>query len=467
MLNIVKLKQNNKKYNIIENKGYFFIQNRHYPPANKEWYNSIYAFNKNTLKLLPVTDKFVIKLIRSYFNMFSSKLQTKTRIGRLSRWLRLRSTNKIFISKPEVKHTSDKVIITLYIYNRQLWYYIRKIKKIKTFAFLKILEIKKHLIKGNCFNKKEKNFFEKKKTYFKQKIQLLKTKALKLTLNIKNKNNLLFKNLKWTIDKLNSTEINFYILFIRKYLKKEIFYLRFMQILHFNKSKLKNTYILPLKSLIEKIYNKKVEFNLVSLKNYHLNSDIFTQILAIKLKKRKNKLIRVLHICLSKIQVPFKKRLEYYIKDTRKITQQNLIISDLINKKILKHDDLLDKILKNLDGLNKNTKLVILKKSNRKIFKNKILIKQKLENFVLNSIKHKTVTGIRIEASGRLTRRLIASRATFKIRYKGTIKNINSSYRGLSSVLLRGNLKSNTQLSKISNQTPIGAFGLKGWISSY
>jgi hypothetical protein len=36
MLNIVKLKQNNKKYNIIENKGYFFIQNRHYPPANKE-----------------------------------------------------------------------------------------------------------------------------------------------------------------------------------------------------------------------------------------------------------------------------------------------------------------------------------------------------------------------------------------------------------------------------------------------
>jgi hypothetical protein len=70
-----------------------------------------------------------------------------------------------------------------------------------------------------------------------------------------------------------------------------------------------------------------------------------------------------------------------------------------------------------------------------------------------------------MEASGRLTRRYTASRSISKLRYKGNLLNIDSSYRGLSSVLLKGNLKSNLQYTKLKSKTRIGSFGLKGWVS--
>ena len=87
-------------------------------------------------------------------------------------------------------------------------------------------------------------------------------------------------------------------------------------------------------------------------------------------------------------------------------------------------------------------------------------------NFILNSLKHKDIAGARLEAKGRLTRRFTASRSVFKIKWKGSLKNIDSSYRGLSSVMLRGHAKSNVQYSIVNSKTRNGAFGLKGWISS-
>jgi ribosomal protein S3 len=42
--------------------------------------------------------------------------------------------------------------------------------------------------------------------------------------------------------------------------------------------------------LVENAYNKKVEFNVVELNQHYLNSDIYTQIVALKLKNRKNSL---------------------------------------------------------------------------------------------------------------------------------------------------------------------------------
>ena len=89
-----------------------------------------------------------------------------------------------------------------------------------------------------------------------------------------------------------------------------------------------------------------------------------------------------------------------------------------------------------------------------------------LLNFIINSLKHKNMAGARLEAKGRLTRRFTASRSVFKIKWKGSLKNIDSSHRGLSSVILRGHLKSNIQYSLINSKTRNGAFGLKGWISS-
>jgi uncharacterized protein with ParB-like and HNH nuclease domain len=89
-----------------------------------------------------------------------------------------------------------------------------------------------------------------------------------------------------------------------------------------------------------------------------------------------------------------------------------------------------------------------------------------LKNFILRSLKHIDMAGIRIEAKGRLTRRFTASKSVFKMKWKGGLKNVDSSFRGLSAVLLRGHVKSNIQYSAQQSKNRNGAFGIKGWVSS-
>ena len=75
------------------------------------------------------------------------------------------------------------------------------------------------------------------------------------------------------------------------------------------------------------------------------------------------------------------------------------------------------------------------------------------------------MAGIRLEAKGRLTKRYRADRALYKLRWKGGLKNIYSSYKGLSSVNFRGYFKSNLEYSIFTSKRRIGAFAVKGWIS--
>lgn len=44
-------------------------QTRHYPPATQEWFNSIYLYNKNHIKPIPVVDNIVNNILKSYFNL--------------------------------------------------------------------------------------------------------------------------------------------------------------------------------------------------------------------------------------------------------------------------------------------------------------------------------------------------------------------------------------------------------------
>ena len=88
-------------------------------------------------------------------------------------------------------------------------------------------------------------------------------------------------------------------------------------------------------------------------------------------------------------------------------------------------------------------------------------------NTILTSIKHKFISGLRLEAAGRLSRRNTAARSVFKLRYKGNIQNMDSSIKGLSTVLLRGHAKSNLQYTFLKSKIRIGSFGIKGWVSSY
>ena len=81
---------------------------------------------------------------------------------------------------------------------------------------------------------------------------------------------------------------------------------------------------------------------------------------------------------------------------------------------------------------------------------------------VITALKHKSVSGVRIELAGRLTKRNTAARSLFKLRYKGNIKNKDSSNKGLSTVMLRGHAKSNMEFTKNKSKIRIGSYGFKG-----
>ena len=68
------------------------------------------------------------------------------RTKRLLLRLRRLSLNKIFVSNGEFKHTNNKVIITLYIFNRQKQSYFNKMKKFRFFNYFSA-EIKKNIAK--------------------------------------------------------------------------------------------------------------------------------------------------------------------------------------------------------------------------------------------------------------------------------------------------------------------------------
>src|ERR1700744_4556302 len=140
-----------------------------------------------------------MKLIKGYFTLSNLRLEKKLRKEKLRRRSIKLSTNKIFLSDGEFKHTNDKVIITLYLYNRQKYNYLYKLKKryVKLFVKARFLE------------------------------------------------------------KLN---------------------------------------------LIKKIFNKNVELNLINLKYFYFNSDIFSQPLVLKLRKKRN-LLRYLKACVRKVKI--------------------------------------------------------------------------------------------------------------------------------------------------------------------
>lgn len=90
-----------------------------------------------------------MKLIKGYFTLSNLRLERKLRKEKLRRRSIKLSTNKIFLSDGEFKHTNDKVIITLFLYNRQKYNYLYKLKKryVKLFVKTRFLE-KLNLIKS-------------------------------------------------------------------------------------------------------------------------------------------------------------------------------------------------------------------------------------------------------------------------------------------------------------------------------
>ena len=90
---------------------------RHYTPAAQEWFNSVYSYNPNYIKSLPVADISLMKLVKAYFKSELKEILPKTK--RLATRYRRHVTKKIFVAKGELKHSNDKAIITLYVHNAE------------------------------------------------------------------------------------------------------------------------------------------------------------------------------------------------------------------------------------------------------------------------------------------------------------------------------------------------------------
>ena len=407
MLNIIrsKLKNTYKKKSL--NNGNVTIYNKDFVPAVRDWKNSIYVYNKNALSLIPVASRLVIKLIKGYLNSYNLNIESKLRKERLRRRIRKLSTNKIFVSDGEFKHTNDKVNITLYVYNRQKLNYLLKLKKRYTSLFKK----EKFLNKLKLIRKVGLNILEKQQ----ENIKVLTNVLPNYNSKVYSIQNLYYKD------------------FIIKSLKKLKYYMLYKQLLYINKTKFEYSYLQGLINLIRKIYKKNVEFNIINLKYFYFNSDIFTQPLVLKLRKER-KLLRYLKSLVKKSKI-----------NKIKLDERSRYFFDLENLFTVNND--FDTRNNFLNDFIKQNKTEYLKK------------------VVLNNIKYKRVSGVRIEGAGRLTKRYTASRSQHKVRYKGNLVNVYSSIKGYPSSVLRGNLKPNLQYTKLNSKSRIGSFGVKGWVS--
>ena len=236
-----------------------------------------------------------------------------------------------------------------------------------------------------------------------------------------------------------------------------------LYLFNFNKTKFKMYLMEKLTHLVKSLYNKEVVFNIVNLKKMHLSTDIYTQAIVLKLKNRDNKLYRVLKSSLRKIKIPnFNKINEKKNKPNKNEFLDNKIRNSLINSMFTKEDvkDPLNNLLLNFFPSAENLQKSVVKKGS---VKNSSI---SLIDYVLMYLKHIKVRGIRVEAKGRLTRRFTASRSVFKMKWKGGLKNVDSSFKGLSTIMLRGYVKSNAQYSFLSSKNRNGAFGVKGWVSN-
>lgn len=376
---------------------------KHYPSSVREWNNSIYIYNKNNLNLIACTTTYAMKMIKGFFSLYNKSLEKEIRAKRLLLRLRKLSSNRIYLSNAEFKHKNNSVLINIYLFNRQKSNYLLKLKNI-FIKNLKKKQIKKNYIK--TLRSIYTNGLDNLEKLNKNKYLLLKG------LNIVNKN--------YKINSLKSLS-NYTFLFYKKVLnltmKKLRLYFLYKQLIYINKSKFNYTYLRFLKKHLELLYNKNIEFNLINLKRFYLNSDILSESVKLKITRNKNKMRGLLKKIKNKIPI--------YKKD--------LFLND---------------------------KLYV--KANKLLFVNKANL---LKYIILNNLKYKHITGFRLQAAGRLSKRYTASRSVSRLQYKGNLLNIGSSYKGISSVILKGNLKSNIQYTKVKSKTRIGSFGIKGWVS--
>lgn len=322
------------------------------------------------------------------------------------------SITKVFIGKQYIHHINNKIYITLCIFNKENIY----LKNMYNKLYIKIL--------FNRWLKKRRKDIEKKTTL--KRFNFIPKNIKKQKTNI----NLLLN--------YNKYKILIKIYLLKKYKKLFISFLYKKSIkLKFINYKYNINNFLGIKNILYKIYNKEVEFNIINLKYLYLDSNILNEAIGAKLKNRKANLLKNIIKSIALVKIP-------NIKSYNNLNYYNFDLGNI------------------LLFLNPNLYIKDVGSINDSIYAST----QKL-SIALYNLKYKTITGIKVEGAGRLTKRLTALRSVSKIKQKGTLKNIYSSYNKLSSIILLGYLKSNLQYIKKNYNNRNGSYGIKTHISSY
>lgn len=541
---------------------------QYFPGWSKEWRNSVYHYNSNLMKNFPVNDINIVKIIKSYFNIYFNHQFLKYKHV-LNRKRRL-SYNKIFFASPEIKHTNLKGIVTLYTFNRENLPLKQKINFV-SFLIWKLscilrsgkgtdikLLMRRRIISSEWIDKCNYYFPEElsklqKKLNVKNHLALskrLKKRFLKKLRRIMNHKLYLLRIRKWIwskpklktfnepllgyLNKLEKMFFKFHFIFVlahifnknmdqsvskgslfidnkgapfisatpkysRLYLRdakikgviKDInllqdFYAYFSALessqikgkeqankwvkiifkseltiirkykfkLNLNKYKFEGKFLAILSNILSKIYSKQIEFNIVNLKNIVFNTDLFTEISTKKIQKQNTRVSKIINTMLNKAKLPIVNR----IKEKGRIVKS--VNYNLVENKYRTLD--LKNILTgqlHLDKLLNNNYLNYLKYSLNFGYAPLSV----LYNLVFNSIKYKNLHGIKMEVKGRLTPRYRADRSVYKVKWKGGLKNIASSYKGLPVRKSRGHLNPNVSYSLFSSKRRVGAFAVKGW----
>uniref|UniRef100_UPI0030E4FE33 Ribosomal protein S3 n=1 Tax=Ophiocordyceps sobolifera TaxID=94213 RepID=UPI0030E4FE33 len=428
---------------------------KYLPSFSKEWKNIIYSYNKNNLKNIPINDVNINKIIQSYFNLdlksrkYSIDIRKRKHLcasqaspvkhpSGIRRRLPIKKRNflrRIYVSNAEIKHTNNKAVITLYTINRE-----KKILKKKYFEINK--KVSKRLMKRYFLLYKKfitqilKNFnkYKYKYAFISEKISKRKFLNYKLKQLIKF---LKLKNI--FLKKIWSTVLCKYSKRSLKLLKK------YNYKYSINQYKFNKKMFLPILSkILNKIIGKKIEYNIINLKLITYNTDLFTKALALKLKRKKKtrylrNMLRILY--------------RAYIPKSNRIKERSRVVKN-VDFFLEKYKDLT--IISNLDESSNNNLDKLLDNSHDI---------EEIHKTIYNSISYKNLSGIRLEVKGRLTKRYRADRSIYSLRWKGGLKNEYSSFKGLRSVLFRGNSNSNVSYSIYSTKRRIGAYAVKGWIA--
>nr|AZB86625.1 ribosomal protein 3 [Endoconidiophora resinifera]AZL93781.1 ribosomal protein 3 [Endoconidiophora resinifera]AZL93795.1 ribosomal protein 3 [Endoconidiophora resinifera]AZL93809.1 ribosomal protein 3 [Endoconidiophora resinifera] len=386
------------------------------PAYSKEWNSILYYFNKNSSKNVPVNKINLIKIINSYFNM-CFKTNYFTESSYIPMVLRPVLLRNIHISKPEFKYTNDKVQVNIHTAN------IEKNELYNSFAnsiFCNIQSI----------------------TFWSKNLKLITFEF--------------FNSLKSQNDLNKNEALKIYMskyLFIKKKISKCIFEIRqseyfyYLNVFKFDKEQFldKLTYIL------NKILKKRIEYNIINVKTFSHNPEIFTNILALKLKKQTFNLVTAMEGLVRRLRIPtrmwdYEKNIAY-ITDIFANSYRNISILKIKSQKECIHD-----ILKNIYVFNpiKNDKDFTLD----------------VMGVIFRKLRLKHMLGIRVEVKGRLTKRYRADRAIYKLGWKGGLKNIASSRLKRRFNTYRGPNSSNTMYSITNSTRRIGAFAVKGWVST-